>query len=105
MGTEVHYKNLFPGYHSMRNVDEDSNSNSWHLFNTLTSGHYYEGFTPRTVTDAYAGHDKDELKQKMLQHETVFKNQVFFALSLFLFSTVNVHIQHQDHYEPKNLCR
>ncbi|KAJ0830836.1 hypothetical protein HanPSC8_Chr15g0660051 [Helianthus annuus] len=76
MGTEVHSKNLFPGYHSMRNVNEDSNSSSWHLFNTLTNGHYYDGFTPRTVTDAYSGHDKDELKHKMLQHEAVFKDQV-----------------------------
>ncbi|KAK9064610.1 hypothetical protein SSX86_015992 [Deinandra increscens subsp. villosa] len=77
MGTEVHYKNLFPGYHSMRNVNEESTSSSWHLFNALTNGHYYDGFTPRTVTDAYFGHDKDELKQKMLLHEAVFKNQVY----------------------------
>ncbi|KAJ9549225.1 hypothetical protein OSB04_021768 [Centaurea solstitialis] len=76
MGTEVHYKS---SYYSMRNVNEDSNSNGWHLFygdNSLTNGHYYDGFTPRTVTDAYLGHEKDELKQKMLQHEAVFKNQV-----------------------------
>ncbi|KAL8228994.1 hypothetical protein R6Q57_013894 [Mikania cordata] len=77
MGTEVHYKNLFPGYHSMRNVDEDSTTSSWHLFNTFTNGHYHDGFSPRTITDAYFGHDKDDLKQKMLQHEAVFKNQVY----------------------------
>ncbi|KAI3714301.1 hypothetical protein L1987_72898 [Smallanthus sonchifolius] len=61
----------------MRNANEDSNSSSWHLLNTLTSGHYYDSFTPRTVTDAYIGQDKDELKQKMLQHEATFKNQVY----------------------------
>ncbi|XP_076907522.1 uncharacterized protein LOC143564003 [Bidens hawaiensis] len=77
MGTEVHYKNLFPGYHSMRNVNEDSSNNSWHLFNALTNDHYYDGFTQQTVTDPYSGHDKDGLKQRMLQHEAVFKNQVY----------------------------
>ncbi|XP_076948343.1 uncharacterized protein LOC143620553 [Bidens hawaiensis] len=34
-------------------------------------------FIPRTVTDAYSGRDKHELKQKMLQHEAIFKNQVY----------------------------
>ncbi|KAI7753526.1 hypothetical protein M8C21_032269 [Ambrosia artemisiifolia] len=76
MGTEVHYKNSFTGYYSMRNANEDSNNSSWHLFNSLTNGHYYDGFTPRTVSDAYLGQDKDELKQKMLQHEAIFRNQV-----------------------------
>ncbi|XP_076890364.1 uncharacterized protein LOC143541413 [Bidens hawaiensis] len=61
----------------MRNATEDSNNTSWHLFNTLTNNHYYDNFTPRTVTDAYSGHDKHELKQKMLQHEAIFKNQVY----------------------------
>lgn len=78
MGTEVHYKNSFAGYHSMRNANEDSNNSSWLFYgdNTLTNGHYYDALTPRTVTDAYPGHDKDELKQKMIHHEAVFKNQV-----------------------------
>nr|XP_043606079.1 uncharacterized protein LOC122578235 [Erigeron canadensis] len=76
MGTEVHYKNSFPGHYSMRNGNEDSNSSSWHLFNSLSNGHYYDGFTPRTITDAYLGHGKDDLKHKMLQHEAIFKNQV-----------------------------
>ncbi|KAJ0667238.1 hypothetical protein HanPI659440_Chr17g0675581 [Helianthus annuus] len=76
MGTEIHYKNSIPGYYSMRNANDDSSNSSWHLFNALTNGHYYDGFTPRTVTDAYLGQDKDELKQKMLQHEAIFKDQV-----------------------------
>ncbi|KAL7609697.1 hypothetical protein Lser_V15G11599 [Lactuca serriola] len=77
MGTEVHYKNSF---YSMRNVNEDSNSNSWHLFygdNAFTNSHYYNNFIPRTITDPYIAHEKAELKQKMLQHEAIFKNQVY----------------------------
>lgn len=74
MGTEVHY--------SMRDVNEDSNSSSWPLFcgdkqQPLTNnGHYFNGFIPRTVSDAYPGCEKDAVKQKMLEHEAIFKDQV-----------------------------
>lgn len=64
----------------MRDTNEDSNSSSWPLFygdKTLTNGHYCNGFIPRTVTDAYPGYDKDALKNKMLEHEAVFKSQVY----------------------------
>ncbi|CAI9756170.1 unnamed protein product [Fraxinus pennsylvanica] len=63
----------------MRDLNEDSSSSSWPLFygdENLTSGQYYNGFMPRTITDRCLGHDKDALKQKMLEHETIFKNQV-----------------------------
>lgn len=63
----------------MRDLNEDSNSSSWPLFygdKTLTSGQYYNGYIQRTVTNACPGYDKDSLKQKMLEHEATFKNQV-----------------------------
>ncbi|KAL0385938.1 UNVERIFIED_CONTAM: hypothetical protein Sradi_2988100 [Sesamum radiatum] len=37
----------------------------------------YNGFVPRNTIDGYPGYDKDALKQKMLEHESVFKNQVY----------------------------
>ncbi|XP_071715851.1 uncharacterized protein [Rutidosis leptorrhynchoides] len=82
MGTEVHCKSSFEGCHSMRDVNEDSNSSSWSVFYgdkplTPNVGHYYNGFIPRTVSDAYPGCDKEALKQKMLEHEATFKEQVF----------------------------
>ncbi|KAI3696352.1 hypothetical protein L1987_79366 [Smallanthus sonchifolius] len=80
MGTEVHCKSSFEGYYSMGDVNEDSNSSNWPLFygeKTLNNGHYYNGFIPRTITDANPGCDKDALKQQMVEHETVFKNQVY----------------------------
>lgn len=64
----------------MRDINEDSNSSSWPLFygdKTLTNGHYYNGFIPRTIADSNLGWDKDALKQKMLEHEAIFKNQVY----------------------------
>ncbi|XP_027099896.1 uncharacterized protein [Coffea arabica] len=80
MGTQVHCKSYLPGYYSMRDLNDDSNSSSWPLFygdKTLTSAQYYNGYIPRTITDAYLGYDKDQLKQKMLEHEAVFKKQVY----------------------------
>ncbi|KAK6157896.1 hypothetical protein DH2020_012144 [Rehmannia glutinosa] len=64
----------------MRDLNEDSSSSSWPLYygdNAMTNGQYYNGFTPRTIIDGYPGYGKDALKQKMLEHEAVFKNQVF----------------------------
>ncbi|KAL0372496.1 UNVERIFIED_CONTAM: hypothetical protein Scaly_0931200 [Sesamum calycinum] len=64
----------------MRDLNEDSSSSSWPFFNgdkTVQNGQYYNGFMPRTSVDGYPGHEKDALKQKMLEHEAVFKNQVF----------------------------
>ncbi|CAN4123883.1 unnamed protein product [Withania somnifera] len=79
MGTQVHYKGYLPGYYSMRDLSEDSNSTNWPLFygdKTFTNGQYCNGFVSRTKTDAYPGYNKDVLKEKMLEHESIFKNQV-----------------------------
>ncbi|KZV14652.1 hypothetical protein F511_42064 [Dorcoceras hygrometricum] len=79
MGTEVQFKNCLPGYYSMRELNEDSSSSSWPLFygdNTVTHGQYFNGFTPRITIDDHPGYEKDELKRKMIEHETVFRNQV-----------------------------
>ncbi|PIN21930.1 hypothetical protein CDL12_05343 [Handroanthus impetiginosus] len=79
MGTKVHCKSYLPGFYSMRDLNEDSSSSSWPLFygdKTIPNGPYYNGFMPRTSVDGYPGHDKDALKQKILEHEAVFKTQV-----------------------------
>lgn len=79
MGTKVHCESCFPGYFSMRDLNEDSNSCSWPLYygdRAFTNGQYYNGFLPRTITDVYPGYDKDVVKQTMLEHEAIFKTQV-----------------------------
>ncbi|CBI27248.3 unnamed protein product, partial [Vitis vinifera] len=79
MGTKVQCKSYLPGYYSMRDLNEDSNSGGWPLYygdKTLTNGQYYNGFLPRAIADAYTGYDKDVLKQTMLEHEAIFKDQV-----------------------------
>ncbi|XP_022861265.1 uncharacterized protein LOC111381686 [Olea europaea var. sylvestris] len=80
MGTKLHCESYLPGYYSMRDLNEDCNSSSWPLFygdKTLTNGLCYNLFVPRTVTDRNLGYDKDALKQKILEHEAIFKNQVY----------------------------
>ncbi|XP_052186865.1 uncharacterized protein LOC127797765 [Diospyros lotus] len=78
MGTKLHSKSYLPGYYSMRNLNEDSSSSNWPLCGgkTLGNGQCYNGFLPRNITSTYPGGDKDALKQKMLEHEAVFKQQV-----------------------------
>ncbi|KAG8654190.1 uncharacterized protein LOC110615491 isoform X1 [Manihot esculenta] len=79
MGTKVHCESCFPGYFSMRDLNEDSNSCSWPLYygdRAFTNGQYYNGFLPRTITDVYPGYDKDVVKQTMLEHEAIFKTQL-----------------------------
>lgn len=63
----------------MRDLNEDSSSCNWPLFygdKTLTNGQYYNGFLPSATVDAYSGYDRDAVKQTMLDHEAIFKNQV-----------------------------
>ncbi|KAL3819493.1 hypothetical protein ACJIZ3_005398 [Penstemon smallii] len=84
MGTKVHCKSYYPpGHHSMRrDLNQDSSSSNWPVFcgdKSLTNGHYCNnGFMPSNIIiDGYhPGYDKDSLKQQMLEHEAVFKNQV-----------------------------
>lgn len=80
MGTKVELDNFLPGYYSMRDLNRDSNGGSWPAYygdNGFPNGQYYYGFLPRSFTDSYPGNKKDLLKQKMLEHEAIFKNQVY----------------------------
>jgi hypothetical protein len=96
MGTKVQCESYFPGYFSMRDLNEDSNSCSWPLFygdKTFTNGQYYNDYLPRVVADAYPANDKDVVKRTMLKHEAIFRKQVCLILSqsdvysIYLFAT------------------
>ncbi|GLT27592.1 hypothetical protein SLA2020_025780 [Shorea laevis] len=78
MGTKVQYKSYLPGYYSMADLNEDSNSLSWPPYygdKTLINGEYYNVVFPRGIADACPGYG-DVLKQTMLEHEAIFKDQV-----------------------------
>lgn len=75
MGTKVQ---SLPGYYSMRDLNEESSSCGWPLYygdKTLANGHYHN-YLPSAAADACPTHDKDVVKQTMLEHEAIFKNQV-----------------------------
>ncbi|KAA8532945.1 hypothetical protein F0562_032938 [Nyssa sinensis] len=64
----------------MRDLNEDSSSSNWPIFygdKSLTNGQYYNVFLSPTGTDSFPGSDKDALKRKMLEHEAIFRNQVY----------------------------
>lgn len=73
MGETVHCESFLP---SMRNLSEDSNSCSYSMYfggdKNLPYGQYPNGFSARVATESYS----EFLKQTMLEHEAVFKNQV-----------------------------
>lgn len=80
----------------MRELSNDSNSHSWHLFygeRTFTNSQYHNVFLPRASANGYLGDDKDVVKQKMLEHEAIFKNQVHFIFlsSPLLFGPQTLH--------------
>lgn len=77
----------------MRDLNETSNSCSWPLYygdKTVVNGQYYNGFLPRTATDLYPGYDKDVVKQTMIEHEAIFKNQVLKFSCPFQISSVSI---------------
>lgn len=67
----------------MTDMNEDSNSSGWSPYygdKNLLNGQYYNGMLQKTVRDEYTGYEKDVLRQKMIEHDMIFKNQVY-ALS------------------------
>ncbi|KAL2906671.1 Uncharacterized protein RDABS01_005381 [Bienertia sinuspersici] len=80
MGTKVQIENYLPAHYSMKDLNRESNGASWTSCfseNNLSNGQFYYGFLPRTVADSQPGPDKDVVKQTMLEHEAIFKNQVY----------------------------
>ncbi|CAH2066340.1 unnamed protein product [Thlaspi arvense] len=67
--------------HSMKDLSEDSNSCNWSLYcgdNNLPNAQNQNGVpTTRAAAESHRpGNERDFLKQTMLEHEAVFKNQV-----------------------------
>lgn len=80
MGTKVHCKSNTLGYYSMTDMNEDSTSSSWSPYygdKSLLNGQYYNGMLHKTVREEYTGYEKDVLREKMIEHDTIFKNQVY----------------------------
>ena len=64
----------------MRDLNEESSSCGWPLYygdKTLANGQYYHNYMSSATADASSAYDKDAVKQMMLEHEAIFKNQVW----------------------------
>ncbi|THU74168.1 hypothetical protein C4D60_Mb04t30500 [Musa balbisiana] len=77
MATKVQNKNYLPGYCSMQDIKEDATSGWYTYFQDKKSSEYlHESYVPKLVNGC-SGQDKEMLKQMMLEHDTIFRNQVF----------------------------
>ncbi|KAK4753559.1 hypothetical protein SAY87_001663 [Trapa incisa] len=81
MGTEVQFESYMPGYCSMRDLNEDMRIyNHWPLHyrdRPFPNGQLYDRSQPSSTADFCIGYDKVSVKKKMLEHEAIFKNQVY----------------------------
>ncbi|XP_052175838.1 uncharacterized protein LOC127790381 isoform X2 [Diospyros lotus] len=66
------------GCSSSRDVNAGANNGAW-LYNgntSLTTGHLYNVSLPPPSTDLFVVNDKDLLRQTMLRHDIIFRDQV-----------------------------
>ncbi|RAL48405.1 hypothetical protein DM860_005829 [Cuscuta australis] len=74
----------------MRHPNEDASSSNLPFYynnddRALTNGQYHNyGFISRSMTDSNHSHEKDTVKQRMIEHEAVFKNQVLELHRLYV---------------------
>ncbi|XP_010904924.1 uncharacterized protein [Elaeis guineensis] len=100
MGAKVQCKSYIPGYHSMKDLNNDSNSSySLYYEHKIFNGQIYNGFKMRPVNE-YSEYDKEMLKRTMLEHEAVFRKQVFELHRLY-----RVQKYLMDELKRKQSCR
>uniref|UniRef100_A0A5B6YXA3 DUF863 domain-containing protein n=1 Tax=Davidia involucrata TaxID=16924 RepID=A0A5B6YXA3_DAVIN len=79
MGTEIQSKTYLPGYYSMKDLNNNAGSSIWGLYHedkTLKYGQYFESFLTRPAMDGYLGYDREQLRQTILKHESIFRHQL-----------------------------
>ncbi|KAI3893459.1 hypothetical protein MKW92_039383 [Papaver armeniacum] len=81
MGTEVQCKSFTPAFHSMWDLNEDANSGSWPVYyddKVLKKEQYYNCYMAGSeMENGYSDYEKQVLKQTILEHENVFRKQVY----------------------------
>ncbi|XP_019709246.2 uncharacterized protein [Elaeis guineensis] len=77
MGTKIQCKSYLPGYHPMIDLNENAKGCWSRCYeDNMLSRHLCNGFMLRPVNE-YLEHDKEMLKQTMLEHEAIFRKQVY----------------------------
>lgn len=79
-------KSYFPGYYSTRDLNLEVNGSAFPFNNIdkiLNNGHYCPGSLSSPSPDLHLGCNKEALKQTMLKHESIFRDQVCFGCGFF----------------------
>lgn len=79
MGTEIQSKTYFPGYDSMPDLNNNAANGMWALYyedKTLNSGQLHDSFLSRQTGNGYFAYEKEQVRQTILKHESIFRHQV-----------------------------
>ncbi|WCJ25650.1 hypothetical protein M5689_007520 [Euphorbia peplus] len=77
MGTKVQHKMYLPGYYPTRDLNNGTGNGSWSSHNEdKTFGQYYGIFSAQPAIDGYVGFEKEQLRQTILKHEMIFRQQL-----------------------------
>lgn len=79
MGTKVQCKSYSPIGYSGGDLSSNAIRGSWlkcYDDKTLNASHHYDRVFQRETVDNYSENGKEVLKQAMLKHEIIFRNQV-----------------------------
>ncbi|GFZ19289.1 T-box transcription factor, putative [Actinidia rufa] len=85
MGTEIQATSYFSGSDSMRDLNDSAGTGIWALYrehNTLKNDQYYNTFLTRPNIDGYVVYDREQLRQTILKHESIFRHQEPIASNL-----------------------
>lgn len=77
MGTKLHSKAYFPGYYS-RDLSNAGNG-MWAVFDdgkSFQNGQVNDSFLASSTVDRYIGYNKEKVRQTILKHESVFREQL-----------------------------
>ncbi|CAL9194388.1 unnamed protein product [Musa hybrid cultivar] len=75
MATKVQIKSYLPGYYHLQDVKEDASSWTSCYQDEKLSEHLYNSYMPKSVNDS--AQNKEMLKRTMLEHEAIFRRQVY----------------------------
>lgn len=79
MGANVQSNGYFPGYYSTREIifgSEGSMRTSSNVNTELKNDYYHIGSLPLSSPCNLVGYNKELLKQTILKHEAIFRDQV-----------------------------
>ncbi|XP_015879824.3 uncharacterized protein LOC107415920 isoform X1 [Ziziphus jujuba] len=81
MGTEVQSKMYLPGCYSMKDLSNSASYGGWSLHHEskpLKNGQHYDIFLTRPIVDGFDfdGYNKEQLRQTIMKHESIFRHQV-----------------------------